>query len=133
GPPGRPHRAGGHRLAAQEAAEVLGQRLRRGVAPVRLLLEALQAHRLEVARHLGLQQARRRRLCRNAPLTVFALAPSRLASPKSVSFHDPSPASRALPGLTSRWTTPRACACPRAPPSHSSSARNGEPPHEPTS
>ena len=53
----RPRAAGPDRLAGQEAAQVVGQVRRRGVALAGLLLQALQADRLQVARHLRLQTA----------------------------------------------------------------------------
>ena len=57
GPPPRPlyrplagaDAAGADRLADQPAAQVVGQRLRRGVTPRRLLLQAVQADRFQVA------------------------------------------------------------------------------------
>ena len=48
--------------AVEEAVEVVGQRVGVGVAAVGLLLEALQADRLQVARYLGLEPRRRHRL-----------------------------------------------------------------------
>ena len=48
--------------AVEEAIEVVGQRVGVGVAAVGLLLQALQADRLQVARHLGLEPPRRHRL-----------------------------------------------------------------------
>ena len=61
-PAGRPDRPRLNRPAVQEAAEVVGQRGGAGVAPVRRLLQALQADRLQVARHPGLQLPRGHRL-----------------------------------------------------------------------
>ena len=58
-PPQPPLRPGRDRLAAEEAAQVVGQRGGAGVAGVRLLVQALQADRLQVARHLGVQPRRR--------------------------------------------------------------------------
>ena len=57
-------RPGQDRLAVQEAAQVVGQGSRGCVAVGRLLLQALQADRLQVARHLGLEPPRRHRLIR---------------------------------------------------------------------
>ena len=51
-------RPGLDRLAAQEAAQVVGQRQGAGVALGRLLLQALQADRLQVARHARVARAR---------------------------------------------------------------------------
>ena len=52
------------RLAGQEPPQVVGQRLRRGVSPRRVLLQALQADRLQVARQPRLEPRRRHRLDR---------------------------------------------------------------------
>ena len=46
------HRPGRHRPAGQEPAQVVGQRRGRRVPAGRVLLQALQAHRLQVAGHL---------------------------------------------------------------------------------
>jgi hypothetical protein len=54
--------AGGDRLAVQEPADVLGQRPGRAVAPVGLLLQALQADGLHVVGHLGAALAGRGRV-----------------------------------------------------------------------
>ncbi|MGL4553550.1 MAG: hypothetical protein ACRC33_20480 [Gemmataceae bacterium] len=51
------HRPGADRLAGQEPVEVVGQLVGRGVAPVRPLLEALQADGLHVPVQPGLQAA----------------------------------------------------------------------------
>ena len=51
----RPDRPGLHRLARQEAAQVLRQFQGGGVAPGRLLVQALQADRFQVARHGRIQ------------------------------------------------------------------------------
>ena len=59
-PPGAspaPDRPGQDRLAVQPALQVVGQRRGRGVAPARLLLQALQADRLQVAATVGLSCA----------------------------------------------------------------------------
>ncbi|MEA2501539.1 MAG: hypothetical protein QOD01_1650, partial [Actinomycetota bacterium] len=48
--------------AVEEAGEVVGECVGAGVAAVGLLLEALQADRLQVARDLGLEPLRRHRL-----------------------------------------------------------------------
>ena len=48
-------RPGPNRFARQEPRQVVGQRAGAAVAPLRLLVQALQADRLQVARHRGLQ------------------------------------------------------------------------------
>ena len=53
---------GEDRAAVEEAVEVVGQRVGVGVAAVRLFLQALQADRFQVARHLGPEPRRRHRL-----------------------------------------------------------------------
>src|SRR5262249_12052915 len=52
------------RLAAQPALQVVGQRLSTAVAPGRVLLQALQTDRLQVAVGLWVERARPRRLLR---------------------------------------------------------------------
>ena len=72
-PLGRPDPARGDRPRVEPGAQVVGQRLGRGVPPPRVLLQALQADRLQVARDLGVELARRlgrtssarRRACRS--------------------------------------------------------------------
>src|SRR5262245_23467470 len=58
----RSSRAGADRLAIEEAAQIVGQLLCRGVALVRFLLETFQTDRFQVARHSWLQAGRRDRL-----------------------------------------------------------------------
>jgi hypothetical protein len=57
-PLGAADRSGLDRLAAQVAGQVVGQVAGPGVALARLLLQALERHRLEVARHLEVQPPR---------------------------------------------------------------------------
>jgi hypothetical protein len=64
GPLQRAHPAGADRLARQEAPQVVGQFAGTGVAALRLLGQALQADRLQVARHARLERPRRHRLAR---------------------------------------------------------------------
>jgi len=54
--------AGADGLVAQESSEVPIQSLGRGVAAARFLLQAFQAHGLQIDRHPGAEQARRNRL-----------------------------------------------------------------------
>ena len=61
-PLGRGDRAGEDRLSGDEAAAILGEEIRRGVALGGLLLEAFQADRLDVHRELAHQSRRRDRL-----------------------------------------------------------------------
>ena len=65
GPPRGPDRPRHDRPARQETAQVIRQRLGRRVTPVRLLLQALQADGLQVARDVALEPARRHRLLRH--------------------------------------------------------------------
>src|SRR5262249_43607077 len=51
-------------LAGPEAAQVVGQGRRAGIAALRLLVQTLQADRFQVSRHLRLQLAGRHRLLR---------------------------------------------------------------------
>ncbi len=62
GPLERPDRPGLDRLAGKGPPQVVGQRRRAGVAPGRVLMQALEANRLQVARHLRLQPTRRHRV-----------------------------------------------------------------------
>ena len=57
-PHDRADRPGRDRLAAEPAVEVVGQRLGRGVAVPRVLLQALQADHFQVARQLRVQPGR---------------------------------------------------------------------------
>ena len=50
------------------------------------------------------------------PLRVILVVSAAVAMPRSASFATPSPRRRMLPGLTSRCTTPPACAWSRAAP-----------------
>ena len=56
------HRPRHDRLAVQVTTQVLRQRRRRGIPPRRILLQALQADRLQVARDRRIQPPRRHRL-----------------------------------------------------------------------
>ncbi len=60
----RPHRPRHDRPALHKAVQILGQGRGAAVAPARFLFEALEANRLQVARQLRLQTARRHRLLR---------------------------------------------------------------------
>ena len=51
----------------------------------------------------------------SSPVPVIVSSPAARAIPKSVSFTRPSCPSRMLPGLTSRWVMPAACAASSAP------------------
>ena len=51
----------------------------------------------------------------SSPVPVMVSSPAARAMPKSVSFTRPSVPSRMLPGLTSRWVIPAACAASSAP------------------
>src|SRR5262249_48821963 len=58
----RPHRPRPDRPPRLETAQVVGQLLGTGIAPGRLLAQALQADRLQVRRHLRTPSRRRHRL-----------------------------------------------------------------------
>ncbi len=57
-----PDRPGQDRFAGQHPAEVFGQGLRRGITPGRVLVQALQTDRLQVARHGRIQSSNRDRI-----------------------------------------------------------------------
>ena len=57
--PRAPDRAGQDRLVPEEPLQLVGELSARGVSPRRLLLQALEADRLQVAREAGMQPARR--------------------------------------------------------------------------
>ena len=72
-----------HRLAAHEAPQVVGQFPGTGVAPLRLLPQALQADRLQVARRLPIQggSAGPAPGCAPAPGSPAPSPPRRAAAP----------------------------------------------------
>ena len=107
--PGADGRPGRDRLAAQPALQVVGQRLGRAVAPLRVLLQALQADRLQVAVDRRVERPRAAPAPAPAPAAACPAA-SRpgTAAGRSAARRGSRPGCRRRP----RWSAPsRRAAC----------------------